>query len=1117
MDGMDAMYSWSPGVDESSADSLTCLPASEALVTNPGSCLPSSGRESLSDSFLVRCARGASSPSDHLPTVSRLLISLARGGMSRLLRSRSMPAMPAETIEAVRARLRMQKRAQSDEYVNATPATHELVHSTVEDEATSTAVQVYIRVRAHPEATPVRALGVHESGGQVRVELDGRTFCFDRGGGEATTQAELFECVGKPLCEATLAGFNGTIFCYGQTGAGKTYTLSGPVRAFRAHPTPLLINPSSQVSSWCDVSRLPPQPTATGSAELSDPQLRGLTPRILEELFASLSRCQTEAIDARDGDGAADQSPDPTHHYRCSCSYLQIHNDVITDLLVERAGSGGAGSAGLRLRESPEKGTYVEGLREVRLRSAAEALNVLKVGAARRNSAATLMNATSSRSHAVFILKVEHVSTPAHRDGTHGWEDVHRTEQVRTSQLSLVDLAGSERQQSSAEVIDYASNERAATELYETLHRSRSHAMLSEVSEASETSESSAQVASSESMGGRSIASTRLADDVSCDAFDARSESDPPTPTSPQPRVLTPPNSPPTTAPTPPQPLLRRRAASLADFSTLRATQGLASAAPARLGRTSDIGNAKDSRARLQEACCINRSLSALSGVIIALNEERMHVPYRDSKLTHLLKDSIGGSARTWMVANVSPLDSWRQETLSTLLFASRAQRVCNRVRLQAMRIVDIGGSPVILGGDRPIVPDVIPASVPTTPSVETASCQTEDDQELVALRSSVLALRSALKEEETASENARQGIRDAEARLVEAVAARKAAAADLKRMRQSCQEAEAKLAEATKTHETALAIQEEEAAAVLVTTREAAATAAATARKEAEALRQTARDAAKKHTAAYASQQTEHTSELDRREAAAGAERDAAREEMEALRQAARDAAAAHSKALAAQRAASKDELEKQRAAAKNELEKQRAASKDELEKQRAAARDEIEKRVAAEVAAAMKAARTQHDCEVKQLTKALADAESDLSSTQGCTSAQQDALRERESDLAMAMTQAASASGEALAAQKGLKEMQGMAADLHRREANAHAETRRAEEEAAVAQQAAKEAYEDARLAHSERAMMRIMKRAKSSQTSRPVAAVPGRMSAAQTTASKLAQARALRGVAS
>ena len=95
--------------------------------------------------------------------------------------------------------------------------------------------------------------------------------------------------------------------------------------------------------------------------------------------------------------------------------------------------------------------------------------------------------------------------------------------------------------------------------------------------------------------------------------------------------------------------------------------------------------------------------------------------------------------------------------------------------------------------------------------------------------------------------------------------------------------------------------------------------------------------------------------------------------------------------------------------------------------------------------------------------------------------------------------------------------QEMQGMAAELHAREANAHAETRRAEEEAAAAHRAAKEAYEDARLAHSERAMMRILKRGNSSQASRPLSTRPTRMSAAQTTASKLAEARALRGVAS
>ena len=73
-----------------------------------------------------------------------------------------------------------------------------------------------------------------------------------------------------------------------------------------------------------------------------------------------------------------------------------------------------------------------------------------------------------------------------------------------------------------------------------------------------------------------------------------------------------------------------------------------------------------------KESCAINKSLSALSGVILALNEERSYVPYRDSKLTLLLRDSIGGSTRTWMVANVSPLERCMTETLSTIMYAQR-------------------------------------------------------------------------------------------------------------------------------------------------------------------------------------------------------------------------------------------------------------------------------------------------------------------------------------------------------------------------------------------------------------------------------------------------------------
>jgi kinesin family member 3B len=55
------------------------------------------------------------------------------------------------------------------------------------------------------------------------------------------------------------------------------------------------------------------------------------------------------------------------------------------------------------------------------------------------------------------------------------------------------------------------------------------------------------------------------------------------------------------------------------------------------------------------------------------------HIPYRDSKLTRLLQDSLGGNARTVMIANVGPADDNYEETLSTLRFAGRASKVCNR------------------------------------------------------------------------------------------------------------------------------------------------------------------------------------------------------------------------------------------------------------------------------------------------------------------------------------------------------------------------------------------------------------------------------------------------------
>ena len=85
---------------------------------------------------------------------------------------------------------------------------------------------------------------------------------------------------------------------------------------------------------------------------------------------------------------------------------------------------------------------------------------------------------------------------------------------------------------------------------------------------------------------------------------------------------------------------------------------------------------------RLKEGCSINRSLSILGNVINALVEvaegKTRHIHYRDSKLTFLLRDSLGGNSKTSIIANVSPASSAFGETLSTLKFAQRAKLIKN-------------------------------------------------------------------------------------------------------------------------------------------------------------------------------------------------------------------------------------------------------------------------------------------------------------------------------------------------------------------------------------------------------------------------------------------------------
>ncbi|CBK19677.2 uncharacterized protein [Blastocystis hominis] len=88
----------------------------------------------------------------------------------------------------------------------------------------------------------------------------------------------------------------------------------------------------------------------------------------------------------------------------------------------------------------------------------------------------------------------------------------------------------------------------------------------------------------------------------------------------------------------------------------------------------------------LKEACFINSSLSALGNVIRSLTHQESHVPYRDSKLTYLLRDSLGGNSLTAIIATVSPADSAALETLSTLRFATDAKMIKNTAVVNEVR-----------------------------------------------------------------------------------------------------------------------------------------------------------------------------------------------------------------------------------------------------------------------------------------------------------------------------------------------------------------------------------------------------------------------------------------------
>eukprot|EP00002_Diphylleia_rotans_P024614 TRINITY_DN4867_c0_g1_i6.p1 TRINITY_DN4867_c0_g1~~TRINITY_DN4867_c0_g1_i6.p1 ORF type:complete len:835 (+),score=193.28 TRINITY_DN4867_c0_g1_i6:114-2507(+) len=172
-----------------------------------------------------------------------------------------------------------------------------------------------------------------------------KTFTFDACYDSNSTQESVFVETAQPIVDSVLEGYNGTIFAYGQTGTGKTFTMEG----------------------------------------VSEPkELRGIIPRSFQYIFDMI-----------------DHASDAKKKFLVRASYLEIYNEEIRDLL------GNDPMKKLELKESADTGVYVKDLSGFVVKSKSEIETLMAKGHKNRTVGATMMNAESSRSHSIFTILIE--------------------------------------------------------------------------------------------------------------------------------------------------------------------------------------------------------------------------------------------------------------------------------------------------------------------------------------------------------------------------------------------------------------------------------------------------------------------------------------------------------------------------------------------------------------------------------------------------------------------------------------------------------------------------------------------------------------------------------------
>ena len=219
-------------------------------------------------------------------------------------------------------------------------------------------------------------------------------YAMDRVFDETVTQEELFKEIGEPILKNFIGGYNCTIFCYGQTGAGKTHTMMGPLDQLFEEDSPS----------------------------------HGLIPRIIHYIFNEKEKVY---------DLITNNTTDKCKNiqYQVKTCVMELYQEQIIDLLNPNNKSDKKDAGELKVKEDPKKGMYIQGITEAEVFNAKEAKSLILTGLKTRHVAATEMNAESSRSHLLFSIYL-----------SASYINPKNGEVKKNSRLHLIDLAGSERQ-----------------------------------------------------------------------------------------------------------------------------------------------------------------------------------------------------------------------------------------------------------------------------------------------------------------------------------------------------------------------------------------------------------------------------------------------------------------------------------------------------------------------------------------------------------------------------------------------------------------------------------------------------------------------------------------------